>query len=592
MNAFEALSKALAHQQAGQYAQAEQLCRAVLAVDPRQPDAWHLLGLVSHATGRSDLGLEYLREALRLKPDFTDAHYNLGKVLQDTGHLDDAVRSYQRCLELRPDFAEAHYNLGNAFNAMKNPQAAADRFRAAIRIRAGYLKALNNLGKTLIDLDQHTEAAEILQQAVQLKPNYASGLCNLGSALRNLGHLDESVAACQKANTLEPGSCLASLGAALLDQGKFAEAEAAFRESISRQPENDEAYRNMAVVCLRQGNIAEAMQWNERALDVMPDSPETHLLRSMLWLRQGDFDRGWPEYEWRWRCKEFSARAPRRPPWDGSPVLSGTLLLHAEQGFGDTLQFIRYAPLVKDRAKTVILRCSKKLIPLLSTCRGIDQFLPDDAPLPAFGAEVPLMSLPRALKTTLQTIPAAVPYLSADAALVERWRSQLPTRGSKIGIVWQGNPKYKDDQSRSFPLAQLAPLAQIENVQLISLQKGYGTEQLAAVRDAFPVVELPPDFDEMGGAFLDTAAVMMNLDLVISPDTAIAHLAGALGVPVWLATSYMPEWRWLLDRADTPWYPTMRLFRQTKINHWPDVFERMAEELGLWAAQSQSSRSA
>ncbi len=508
---------------------------------------------------------------------------NLQEILKEAEHahlagdLARAEKLYWDAIEVSPETAEIHFNLGAVLNSVDRKELAVECYREAIRLRPNYPKALNNLGRLLIELKQFEEAIRVLEQAVQLNPSYASAHCNLGGALRELGRLDEAVAACKKAEALQPESCLASLGSALLEQDKFDEAAVAIGELIRLRPDSAEAHKKMVPIYMRQGKIAEAMKWIDRYLELVPDDAENRFDRAMLWLQQGDFERGWPEYEWRWKCKEFIPHAPRRQAWDGSPT-KGAILLHAEQGYGDTLQFIRYTPLVKRQVGAVILSCPKRLTPILSRCRDIDQIV-SGSPLPEFQTEITLPSLPGVFKTTLASIPRKVPYLFADPELIDHWRVKLPSKGFRIGIAWQGSREFKNDYSRSVPLEQFAPLAAVKGVQLISLQKEHGREQIAAVRDRMEVMELPAGFDEESGAFMDTAAIMMNLDLVISTDTAIAHIAGGLGVPIWLATSFMPDWRWMLERTDSPWYPTMRLFRQPKLGDWKSVFEEMAREL-------------
>jgi hypothetical protein len=255
-------------------------------------------------------------------------------------------------------------------------------------------------------------------------------------------------------------------------------------------------------------------------------------------------------------------------------------LLHAEGGLGDTIQFIRFASVVKQYGGTVVVECQKPLLRLLEGCSGIDQLVGRGDDIPAFDTRAPLMSLPAILKTSLDTIPTRIPYLLLKPAILQHWQERLTElEGFKIGINWQGKPSFRDDRFRSMPLRCFAPLAQIPGIRLISLQKGLGTEQLAEVRDLFPVTDLAAELDQQSGPFVDTAAVMKNLDLVITSDTATAHLAGALGVPVWVALSFAAEWRWLLDRSDSPWYPTMRLFRQRELGNWQSVFEEIKTAL-------------
>ena len=294
----------------------------------------------------------------------------------------------------------------------------------------------------------------------------------------------------------------------------------------------------------------------------------------------GRLDRGWPGYEWRWR--ERGTEPPRfnAPPWDGSPPEGRTILLYAEQGLGDTIHFVRYAPIVQRLGGRVAVVCQRILVPLLSRCRGIDRLVPEGDPYPGLDAHAALMSLPMILKTTLADIPADVPYLEAEPERVGRWRHELEGFSEfKIGIVWQGNPQFGMDQLRSIPLPAFAPIAGVPGVRLFALQKGPGSEQLRDMGDRLGAIDLTARMDPSAGTFVEEAAALMSLDLLVTSDTAMAHLAGALGRPVWVALPFSADWRWMLDREDSPWYPTMRLFRQPAWGDWNSVFERIAAEL-------------
>ncbi len=316
----------------------------------------------------------------------------------------------------------------------------------------------------------------------------------------------------------------------------------------------------------------------DQALNLKPDFAQVHLSRSLLRLQMGDFAQGWSEYEWRFQCKEYAIPPFPQPLWDGSRLDDRTILLYADHGLGDTLQFVRYAPLVCERGGRVLVACRKPLARILASCPGVSRVISEGAPLPQFQVYAPLMSLPRILGTTLATVPARVPYLVADPALVARWRVELGQFGGfKVGIAWQGNAQYCKDRHRSFRLDQFEPLTRLDGVRLVSLQKGFGTDQIREVADRFAVIDLGSRLDD----FMDSAAVMTNLDLVITPDTSVAHLAGALGVPVWVALPFAPDWRWLLDRQDSPWYPTLRTFRQREWGNWNEVFERITRELEI-----------
>lgn len=299
------------------------------------------------------------------------------------------------------------------------------------------------------------------------------------------------------------------------------------------------------------GQVDEALRHYETALRHQPDHAWAHFNRSQVWLLQGDWARGWDEWEWRWRRPGTAPRAWDVPAWDGTPLPGGTVLLHAEQGMGDTLQFVRFVRETRERVSRVVLECQPALLPLLRGVPEVDQLVAKGLPLPRVDAQVALLSLPRLFGARPDSIPGKVPYLQADPERVAKWRTRLAAYpGFKVGIAWQGNPKYKRDRFRSVPLAEFAPLAAVPGVHLIGLQKGPGREQLTDPAP-FPVVDLGPDVDE-AGAFLDTAAIMKNLDLVITSDTSIPHLAGGLGVPTWVALGSSPDWRWLLNRVDSP----------------------------------------
>ena len=398
--------------------------------------------------------------------------------------------------------------------------------------------------------------------------------------------LDEALAAYQEALRLRPQSpaVLNNLGNSLRKQGKLIEAEAALREALAFSPSYPEAHNNLGIALVQQGKVEEGVACYREALRLRPDYPDAHLNLSLSYLAQGRFDEGWSEYEWRWKLKGRSLPSSNKPLWDGScPWKPFTLVLTPEQGLGDTIQFARYAALAQQQGATVIFQSPKPLTRLFASCPFIDRVVEQKAPLPFFDFHVPLLRLPGLFRTDRNTIPAPVPYLFADPGRREFWRRRLPDRpGLKVGLVWQGNPQYPGDRIRSVRLRQMEPLFQVASACFVSLQKGTGSEQRAELEERFAVADVGT---EEWTDFAETAAMVANLDLVIAADTSVAHLAGALGVPVWLALPLAADWRWLRDGQDTPWYPTMRLFRQKRPGNWQDVFSQMAEELARLAAR-------
>ena len=554
--------------------------RRALALKPDFAEAHYNLGNALKDQGKLDEAAVCYRRALSLKPDFAEAHNNLGVVLSDQGKLDEAIACYRRALALKPDFAEAHNNLGVALSDQGKLDEAVACYRRALALKPDYAEAHSNLGLALSNQGKLDEAVACYRRALALKPDFAEAHNNLGNALKDQGKLDEAVACYRRALALHPNFAEAhnNLGLTLSAQGKLDEAVACYRRALALKPDYAEAHNNLGNALKEQGNLDEAVACYRRALALKPDYADANFNQSLLTLLTGDFERGWGEYEWRWKTKQrnFHGRYFAQPLWDGQPLAGSTILLHAEQGLGDTIQFVRYVHLVKERGGRVVVECQPPLLPLLADCPGIDQALAQGEPLPAFEVQAPLLSLPGILGTTLGSIPARVPYLRADPELAQSWRQKLEALdGFKVGIVWQGNPQVKGDRQRSIPLRYYEALARVKGVRLVSLQKGPGADQLRAVDAAFPVLDLGQQLE----TFRDTAAVLQNLDLLISSCTSVPHLAGALGVPVWLALPFVPDWRWLLERADSPWYPHHRLFRQSRPGDWSELFERIAGAL-------------
>lgn len=573
-----ALDMAVQHYRAGRLPQAEQFCLQVLRVDPRHVGATHIRGLLAHQVGLSDLAVEHINHALRLNPNYAEAHNSLGMALAKQGKLTEAVVCYQQALHLKPDLAEAHNNLANVFRKQGKLDEAVAGYQRALSLKPNYADAHCNLGVALLEQKKVTEAMACFEKALCLKPDYAEAHSNIGVAQLQQGKVAEAVAWHHRALHLRPDLAEShnNLGMALVEQGKLAEAEACYRQALRLRPGYVGAYNNLGVLLADQGRLAEAVECHHKALHVQPDYAEVHTNLSYAYYLQGDFASGWSEYEWRWKCRDCPPPSLPPPYWDGSSLEDKTILLFAEQGLGDTIQFIRYAPFVKQRGAHVILQCQQPLLRLLTTCNGIDRLVPEGAGPPPSDVRVPLMSLPGIFRTTLANIPAPIPYLSADPELRARWQQPLSGAGGfKVGIAWQGNPGHRRDRQRSASLLAFEPLAKVPEVRLVSLQKGAGREQLPELAERLGVLDLADQLEDLA----DTAAVLSHLDLVITVDTAVAHLAGALGIPVWVAIPFLPEWRWLLEREDSPWYPSMRLFRQTAWGDWAQLFERLTEAL-------------
>jgi tetratricopeptide (TPR) repeat protein len=508
LNLNQALSIATTHHQAGQLAQAEQIYRQILQQNPQQVDALSLLGVIACQKGNLEEGIVLYRQALALRP----------------GHL------------------AARENL--------------------------YL-ALWKRGKQLID-----EAIVGYNQILNLQPDSLQTYENLGAILQEQGKLDEAIAYQQQALTVQPNNARAlnSLGAALHQRGKVNSAVRYLQQAVALQPDFAEAHLNLGISLQEQGAFEEAAICFDRALELNPNHAGANYSRALLWLIEGDYQRGFAHYEWRFQTEEFPPCPFKQPLWDGSHLNGKTLLLHAEQGLGDTIQFIRYAAIAKQRGARLILTCHQPLIRLLSTIPGIEQITPLGQPLPEFHTYAPLLSLPHILGTTLETLPNQVPYLFPPAPPLPLPPCPQPF---KVGIVWSGGHLYKRNQGRSCPLNYFQPLLQLSGIGFYSLQKGFAQNDLLDLGWQNQVQDLSSQLNDMA----DTAGAIAQLDLVITVDTSVAHLAGALGKPVWVLLSAIPDWRWMMERQDSPWYPTMRLFRQSQPGDWQEVMQRVATAL-------------
>jgi tetratricopeptide (TPR) repeat protein len=577
--ATDPLSSAFEHHQAGNRAAAEQLYRQVLEQNPQCAEAWHLLGALCLQSGRAAEAVELIGRAAQLQPANAEFFCHLGAAYSTLGEHDSAVACLRRAVPQAPQSAENHYNLGTALLAQGRAADAVASFNNAIAANPETAEAHYNLGNALRELERWPEAEASYREAIRIRPDYLKALVNLGNALRAQERLPDAVSALRSAVAIDPhhGAAQMNLGVTLRDLGQHDEAIECLRRAVELEPDMAEAHNNLGTVLQALARFDEAMACFEQSLRCDPELAEGHFPHSTQLLRRGDLAGGFAEFEWRWKCPGFREGRFDQPLWDGGALAGQRILLYAEQGLGDTLQFIRYARAAKKRGGVVIVECQDSLVRLLSACPGIDQLVAAGSPLPAFDVQAPLMSLPGILKLAMNNLWRG-PYLFADDSLVDVWHgvlSQYP--GFRVGICWRGNPKHLFDAQRSFDLTALAPLAVVGGVRLINLQKGPGAEQAAS--SSFEVITLNPALDEATGPFIDTAAVIKSLDLVVTADTAVAHLAGGLGVPVWIALSAHSDWRWMLDRDDSPWYPTARLFRQTQLDRWTDVFDRMAAEL-------------
>jgi tetratricopeptide (TPR) repeat protein len=623
----DVLQTALAHHQAARLDDAEALYRSLLADDPENAEALNLLGVLIDARGDSEQGAALIAQAIAVRdhprfhnnlgmalgrlgrhqaaldvfaaalaqwPDYPQALNNQGAAQEALGRLEDAAASFRASVDARPDYAKAWGNLGTALRGLNRPEEAVAAYERALALNPEASAFLAGHGAALLSLRRAAEAEPVLARAAALAPERPETWRDLAVARRKLGRLDEAEVACREALLLRPDfpEALDVLGNTLRELGRLEEAEAVQRRLAAMCPASALAYRNLSMTLEEQKRHHEAMALLDLAIGLAPNDADARHHRALMLLRQGRLTEGWTDHEARFHTtqgrpnqREFSV-----PQWRGEQLDGQTILLHAEQGFGDTIQFVRYAPMVAARGGRVLLWVPSRLRRLLSNVPGVSAMLPsaagdaDPARLASdrpdmaraeFDLHCPLMSLPLIFGTTLDAIPSSCPYLQPAAEVLQRWRQLLPSIAERrVGIAWAGNPQHPNDRQRSVPFAALSALWTVPRVRWVSLQVGARAEDLR---------QLPAgavdDFAAEQADFADTAAALNRLDLVVAADTAVAHLAGACGIPVWTMLMFTADWRWLSKGDTTPWYPTMRLFRQAEDRAWEPVVHRIAEAL-------------
>jgi tetratricopeptide (TPR) repeat protein len=670
------LTQGLALHQAGRLAEAEKIYSQILAIDPDQLDARHLLGFIFHQRGdsaqavrhidlalqknpdnilalnnrgivlsalkRFDEALASYDQAIAARPDFIEALINRGNTLRELQRFDEALASFDRAIAMRPDHAGAHYNRANMLHALDRFDEALAGYDRALALQPGYAEVLTNRGVTLHALARFADALASYDAAVALWPVGDAAFANRGMALHALARFDEALASFDRALALRPDNAEApgSRGVTLHMLRRFDEALASYDRALALRPDNAEVHVNRGVTLFQLKRFAEALASCDRALALQPDYPEAHSSRGnaltmlgrfdealanydralalrpdyaeahtnrgvtlhalkrfddalqcharavaarpdfaeahynegLCRLLTGDFERGWAEHEW-WRDIEQLKHTKRnfaQPQLTASQEVAGkTVLLHAEQGFGDTIQLCRYVPRIAALGGRVILEVQRSLHDLMQTLPGAAQIVSRSDCLPDFDMHCPMLSLPLVFDTGLATIPRETPYLRASAQTVANWSARLPPKTRpRIGLAWSGRPEHNNDQNRSIDLASfLSPLEGID-ATFVSLQREVRAADAIVLQQRSNLIHFGDELKD----FSDTAALVANLDLVISVDTSVSHLAGALGKPVWILLPFIPDWRWLLDRDNSPWYPTARLFRQDDSRQWGGAF--------------------
>ena len=609
--------------QRGQFDKAIDLIELALTLDERQPGAFVNLGNALMGAGRASEAEAAYRSAIALNANIPEAAFGLGNALRES-KPNEAVAAYKKAIALRPNFVEAMANLAGTLLIQGKPQEALDHWLKASQLRpteislyinvaralaatdrvADAIGILRNLaevpsaspnelfeaGNLLAAMRRYEEATALYREILRRDPTLFRALNNLANMLRELNRLDEAEAAYRRAMDTAPGDAMIVSNHALIlkDVGRLADAEAQCRRSLAMQ-DSAIGHSNLGLIMMGRGRVADALAEFDAAETLAPGDQDIVFHQGVALLHLGRLAEGWPKYEARWGQRRAQERRRNftQPQWRGEPIEGRTILIHAEQGFGDTFQFIRYAPLLTAQGARVVLECQPAVARLMAGVEGIATVVPRGKPLPKFDLHAPLMSLPLAFGTALDTIPAQVPYIRPPDDVVAQWRDVVDAvPHPRIGLVWAGDARHYDiecsttDRRRSVSLDAYEPLFAIPGARFFSLQVGSSGSQAQAYSTLIDRTSRIKDF-------ADTAGLIAHLDLVISVDTAVAHLAGAMGEPVWVLSRFDNCWRWLMEREDSPWYPTLRLYRQAEPYAWGPVLERLAADLRRWVAEAK-----
>ncbi|HEX5278491.1 MAG TPA: tetratricopeptide repeat protein [Micropepsaceae bacterium] len=599
------------------FAEAEVLLARAVRVNPRSPEALGSYGNVLIERGQRDDGIRALSEALRLQPQNPATYVFRGYAHAQGGDHAKALADFDAAVRLAPDWEFALHNRASALIALNRYKEARGDVEKLLRLAPSNVPVLTNYSHILSRDGKYREALATIERALALDPGNAELMNTKATALNALNRPSEALQAIDNALAIRPGEPSFAITRAniLAALSRIDDAVRLYETMAEREPANIEVHIGCANLLMDQDRLFEALHWVDKAIAVKPDCapawtlranlllhlerydesfsaydkavatgvdyPEASYHRGSISLLHGRFVEGWRDFERRFEVADCNCNLPtlNAARWRGEPLKDRNIVVFSEQGLGDAIQFVRFLPRLVEMGARVTFLCHPALmrlfrnfaavgIDLIVSCRGDRKF----------DYQCPLMSLPERLATTIASLPNQVPYIFAEPELVEKWRTEIGDKGFKIGICWQGNPAGKIDKDRSFPLVHFEAIAAIPGVRLISLQRTHGLDQLAQLPSTMRVETLPP-FDTGTDAFIDTAAIMQNLDLVVTSDTSVAHLAGALGRTVWVALKHTPDWRWMLNRSDSPWYPSMRLFRQKHRRDWAGVFAEIADAL-------------
>jgi tetratricopeptide (TPR) repeat protein len=577
------LNRAMQFHRAGELKPAEEIYCRVLAIHQEHAEALHLMGLVHFARRQWSEAKALIQRAIRNNGTVPAFYVSYGDVLRCEERPAQALKWYHRALKLNPLMIEALCNMGIALCEQGQVQEAINCYRTAVGINPHQPQLFNNLGLAYQQQRQYRAAENCFRKALSLDFEYMDAYNNLGTLFRETGDLESALKTYHRALTLTPHNTSVNYNLGLLYQGqkKIDKAALHYEQAVAHDPPVADAYHNLGTFSQGHNRHDTAIDYFDRAIAMDPHHSDAQFSRSLSLLAMGRFEEGWKSYEWRFKRDAWTRVYPHRLKgrrWDGRTFAGETLFVHSEQGFGDTIWFARYLPIVKSLGGKVIFECRPELFELMKSVKGVDRLVTMSFQVPPaieYDCFIPLMSLPGVMATTLDNIPCDTPYLSSSQVLRDLWSQRIDGPVLKIGLVWAA--KSTNEHNRSCPAEEFLPLCELKGIQRFGLQKGAAENRFASMGGDI-MINLGADFN----SFSDTAGAVECLDLIISVDTSVAHLAGAMAKPVWLLLPYAADWKWLMNRSDSPWYPTMRLFRQTEPGDWKSVMSRIVIALQKW----------
>ena len=567
----------------GDHVRADEILRQVLEAHPKVNAAWKLRGIIALKQGHLTESSTYFRQSLALAPDDAGTLFYLANgCLRDLDYA-QAIQLFERSITSEPDIPEVYNNLSAALRLDGRPSDAMVAAQRALQLNHSYGEANNNLGLAFCDLRRYPEAIRCFESAIDIDANNLEALNNLGVALDAKGDLEKSLRIFERALILSPQNIdtKINLGNLFRKIGRLDEAAAQFSEVLNYNQADLRAHANLGLTLITKNRPEEAIVRYEKALALAPETPDIRMSLGIAQLMLGDFEAGWQNYEARWLAPSFAIkrRSLASELWTGQSLEGKSILVYAEQGFGDTIQFVPYVPMIAKQAGQVVFECQKALLRICSKLEGVSEVVARGDFLPQTDFHIPLMSLPHRMNTRIECLPLAKGYLKPPSLIAQRFRDRLQSSKPAIGLVWSGNPERQDDDMRSCPPGALTPLLRLDNYEFVSLQIGTSIEKLSS-----NIL----DFGAECHDFADTAAAIEALDLIITVDTATAHLAGALSKDVWVMLGHHADWRYLMNRSDSPWYPSMRLYRQQTFGDWKGVVRKIRHDLSAGIRKPQT----